>query len=134
MQQDILLELLISRVERSSMRFSVILSVGGTIVEGDVVSEREYFEEVASLIKSVNPDTQETFASVPDLMDHVAMRGLDEGRDPEITREFRENVSNSYVHLKNSVLWVEGEQRNMSGSLWRGKLDAVDGFWLGRTG
>ncbi len=88
---------------------------------------------MASLIKSVNPDTQETFASVPDLMDQVAMRGLDEGRDPEIIREFRENVANSYVHLKNSVLWVEGEQRNMSGSLWRGKLDAVDGFWLVRT-
>ena len=131
MHQDILLGLLISRVERSGMRFSVILSVGGTIIEGDVVSEREYFEEVASLIRSDDPDTQETFANIPNLMDQVAMRGLDQGRDPEIVQEFRENVANSYVHLKNSVLWLEGEDRNISGTLWRGKLEAVDGFWLG---
>jgi len=133
MHQDILLGLLISRVERSGMRFSVILSVGGTIIEGDVVSEREYFEEVASLIRSDDPDTQETFANIPNLMDQVAMRGLDQGRDPEIVQEFRENVANSYVHLKNSVLWLEVERRNISGTLWRGKLEAVDGFWLGNA-
>lgn len=42
-------------------------------------------------------------------------------------------MATSYIHLRNSALWVDGNPRNMQGTLWRGKLEAVDGFWLGRT-
>lgn len=79
MNQDDLLGLLISVAESGGARFPVILSVGGNIIEGEVVTEREYFEEMASMIGG-DPDSKEVFANIPGWMDEAAMRGLDEGR------------------------------------------------------
>jgi hypothetical protein len=109
------------------------LSTGGTVVTGEMVGEREYFEEIASLMQTNDPGLQEDFASMPHIIDQVAMEQLDKGADPEETRERTESRTISYIHLKNTAVLSEGVWEEMGGTLWRCKVEAVDGFWLGRA-
>ena len=84
MDKDWLLEFLISALAQTGGPITITLSVGGTVVSGDLATEREYFEKMASVIRmSGDPSSGDAFARLPYARDEAAMRLLDEGADPE---------------------------------------------------
>jgi hypothetical protein len=119
------------------LRLPIILSVGGTTIEGTLISEDEYFERLSELVQAGSPDQTEQAEDLREVLrgapiDAVesAMREIDEGADPEETRTIREMVSSLYIHLKDTqILLPYGDVIGMAAP-WRGKLSAVDGFWL----
>jgi hypothetical protein len=136
LDNDILLSTLISMVEKG-VETSITLSVRGTILCGDLISERGYFEGTAQMVTSNQPDNaeffQKLFSDLPGMLDRVAMERMDEGEEPEDAREDRERMATSFIHLKNTqVLSSSGEFIDMQGGYWRCKVLAVDGYWLGR--
>jgi len=132
---DFFLSTLLKMVEKGA-RTSITISVRGTVIEGDMISEREFFEETAAKITSDNPEHEEwardLFGSLPAYMDEAAMSTFDVGEDPETMREFRETVASSFIHLKNVRVFQAGDFHEVSGATCRFRVSSVDGFWLGR--
>ena len=103
MNDDFFLALLVSMAEGGA-EISIMLNVGGKIVCGDMISEREYFEVTASKISTGTPGLRDLFAETPSIADRAAMDRLDEEEDPEAAKEARQEMAKSFVHLKNSYL------------------------------
>ena len=136
---DFFLALLIQWAQKGA-GLPITLSVGGTIIAGDMISEHEYFDGLAQLYQATDPEFDEDatlfkdlLRSIPHAADQAAMMHLDEGADPEAIRKIRENWAEACVHLNNTqVLLSDGSVQDWIGGLWRGKRSAVDGYWLGR--
>ena len=90
----------------------VILSVGGTIIAGDLKSEDEYFEGISELLRAGTADVadedesrwweqiRELLRGIPSVGDETSMRRLDAGEDPEEILKRRQEIAEAYVHLK----------------------------------
>jgi hypothetical protein len=137
MDEDFWLRWLIATVEDSDFRTSITLSVHGTLLEGDLISEQEFFEGFASRITGDTPETQardrENFSTMPSQFDAAAMQGLDEGEDPEVVREARAAQATSFIHMTNIRVFQAGYFHEFQETFWRGRIASVDGFWLGRA-
>ncbi len=123
-------------VEAGAEGIYVTLSIGGTTLHGELISEQRYFEGTSAKIRTDQPGNEdalrELFAGLPSTMDEAAMRLMDTGKDIEDIQKARKRLTTSFIHLKNTgLLSSSGTFINMEGGLWRGKVLAVDGFWLG---
>lgn len=88
----------------------ITICVSGLLVSGIVISAKEYFKS-NSLLQAVD---EVSGANAP---------------PPE------KNLG--YIHLKNAHIMGAGQNSvpaSGNGVLWRGRLDRVDGFFLGRVG
>ena len=130
---DIFLQSLISIVNDESASIPITLSVGGLIISGDMIGGRTYFNEFARQFKDgfkdISSETasaiEKTFKSLGDVYDPSQQEP--QGSAP---------ISKPYlVHLKDAQIYFSGGSRSPAekGVLWRGRLDAVDGFSLGRV-
>jgi hypothetical protein len=148
------LRFLMQQVNERGLPFRVTLSVGGAIVSGVLTSEREYFEGLTQALKIVIgrsglreqyerganitrerleeegegseeiPTAEELAARTTDAILERAVGGYErtEGEAPR------------YVHLRDVTIMTPGLQSAEHGGLWRGRLEAVDGFMFGTPG
>lgn len=115
----------------------ILVSVGGATIEGILISEGEYFELLSEYVQAASParaeqaeHLREVLRRMPTVNDQTAMRHLDEGADPEEIRRFREALSLTYIHLRDTrVMLPDGGFVRMAAP-WRGKQSAIDGYWL----
>ena len=133
---DSLLWRLISIAERG-LSLPIVLTVGGTTIQGTIVSEAEYLERLSELVKASSPDRaeqaehlREFLRSVPSTHDESAMEYLDEGLDPEEVRELRDALSQPFIHLSDTRIFQASGRFVDIEAPWRGRLSAVDGYWL----
>lgn len=136
--EDHFLKSVVEFAERG-LSLPISLSVGGATIEGILIREEEYFEQLSELLQAAAPDQleqaehlREALRSVPSRPDERVMREeIDEGVDPEEMRTIREAITLLYIHLRDTrILLPNGEFVGMVGP-WRGKQSAVDGYWLG---
>jgi hypothetical protein len=124
----------------------VTLLVGGVCVTGVIVSGREWFEAVAEGVRGANylGIQGETADEVRELMaepykrlaslypDTEALKGE---KDPERQSELAKAAAADvpvFIHLKSARIFVPGQPLFPNhGVWWRGKLSAVDGFFVG---
>ena len=140
MTHDYFLGLLVEWAKQN-IRFAITLSVGGATIAGELTREDEYFEGVAQLVRAGDTASaedeeriSEMLRRLPHIADETAMMHVDEAADVEEMRGYREEMADAYVHLKNTqILLANGEWIDFRGGFWRGKLAAVDGYWLGRS-
>ena len=122
--KDWFLEQLVTIVNKTEMAVGITLTAGGTIISGELVGGKQYFEEFA-----------ETFSS--------SLFPTDEEFRKEVKRTFEENaklygpessVPTGFIHVKNCrFISTDGSSiPNNKGSWWRGKLSDVTGFTLGK--
>src|SRR3954447_8277113 len=117
------------------------LCVGGLLISGISISQRRYFEHVAEHIRSgsgfgrVREVLAESFATYPDQLSKTIaqrLRQSPEGEDPVEAKRLEEEVASMYIHLADvGTLSSSGEYINLAGAFWRGRIEAVDGFWIG---
>ena len=129
---DWFLQSLISIVNDETGGIPITLSVGGLLVSGEMIGGKTYFEEFARQFKDGFRDiSRETAATIEE-----SFKRLGDIYDP-IQEGSQENGSHSkphIVHLRDAQIYHSGgdptpfEKR----VLWRGRLEAVDGFSLGR--
>jgi hypothetical protein len=131
---DWFLQGLVSLATRVDMDYPVTLSVGGLLISGHVISGKRYFEclacEVVSGLGDVDPAIKEAFAKIKDLGEMYSAPVEGESGLRELERP-------EYIHLQNARIFHPGMAVPIPtnrGMLWRGRLDAIDGFTLGALG
>jgi hypothetical protein len=142
---DFFLKILV-RWASEGFSLAVILSVGGAIIEGDLISEAEYYEGISDLVRAKATDVadedqghwweefRKLLRGIPSMGDEASMRRLEAGEDPEEVLKRRQEMAEAYVHLKNTkILLPNGSFLPLTGGFWRGQRSAVDGFWLGKS-
>jgi hypothetical protein len=129
---DGFLQSLVSIVNDESASIPITLSVGGLLVSGDLIGGKTYFNEFARQFKDGFRDiSSETAATIEE-----SFKRLGDVYDP-IRKESQRNApipKPHLVHLRDAQIYPSGGSPPPSekGVLWRGRLEAVDGFSLGR--
>lgn len=129
---DGFLQSLVSIVNDESASIPITLSVGGLLVSGDLIGGKTYFNEFARQFKDGFRDiSSETAATIEE-----SFKRLGDVYDP-IRKESQRNApipKPHLVHLRDAQMYPSGgsPQASEKGVLWRGRLEAVDGFSLGR--
>lgn len=132
MDKDFFLMLLVQRVETSDFRPDITVNVGGITLIGDMISEKDFFDGFSATITSDPPELQEEhrtfFSNLPTALDELVEESAEEG---EVPQDERDRVRRHFIHLTNVRMFDGGQYHEFPDSFWRGKVSAVDGFWLG---
>lgn len=128
---DLWLALWVSIVDRSEdVSIGITLMVQGTVVSGDLVSGRVYFEGLAREVRDIGTgDAAEAYAATLDKGAEMypVMKLRHESDDPD-----DDKADPAYVHLRNAhVLSSSGAPIQGINVWWRGRLSSVDAFWMG---
>ncbi|MBY5942354.1 hypothetical protein KUW00_15850 [Halomonas sp. DP5N14-9] len=123
---DFLLSMLVGMAE-SGASVGITISVNGTLVTGNLISQKKYVDELVSNLRapleSVFPEHSnsmlESFSRIGNMSNGSSGT---EGESGEY----------EYIHLGEAQHFVGNSAIPSDGVLWRGKLTAIDGFILGR--
>ncbi|PYZ94627.1 gas vesicle protein GvpU [Salipaludibacillus keqinensis] len=117
---DTVLQLLIETANTKNYSFDITLNVKGTVVTGTVIAAKDYLEKLSKEFSQEDEVEKEINDKLQSAVD-----ALEEEEEP----------SANYVHLEEAKLFSEsGKSLPSEGSvLWRGKLNDVDGFFLGKV-
>jgi hypothetical protein len=127
-----MLEQLVGVANSTGIGFSITLSVGGSVMTGQLIGRAQYLRELADLLKPKIPAMGQVYGEWADEAERelqAEMHREDEpSGDPEPAPRF--------IHVR--ALKVVGAGQGLlptsSGFLWRGRLDRVDGFAFGEFG
>jgi len=109
---------LINRIEEQSdgrVSEGITLCVKGMLISGIIISRKEFLRS--------HPVVDEIGESIDRLQN--------EGKIPKPS----ENDPICFIHLKNARVFAPGAPpipTDKNGTYWRGRLDSIDGFFLGR--
>lgn len=114
---DPVLEAYILAANQEQFSLDLTLSVHGSLVSGTLISTSEYFTELSKLFRNGNK----------------VSKGFSE-RFQNASEVGRDSNSTVFIHLKDTRIYCGDQQPTPSGStfLWRGKLDQVEGFFIGK--
>jgi hypothetical protein len=129
---DCFLQSLVSIVNDESASIPITVSVGGLLISGDMIGGKIYFDEFACQFKdgfkNINSETASTIEE--------AFKRLGDVYDPTQKESQRGAIISKprIIHLKDAQIYRSGARPAPSekGVLWRGRLEAVDGFSLGK--
>ena len=129
---DWFLQSLVSIVNNESASIPITLSVGGLLISGEMIGGKTYFNEFArqfkDSFKDLNSKTaatiEESFKRLGEVYDLIPQKAQEHASLPEPR----------LIHLRNAQTYHAGGSPIPAeeGALWRGRLEAVDGFSLGR--
>lgn len=124
---DTILQLLVDMVNADQLpNIPVTLNVGGLLVSGYLVSVRNYFVQLMETLSGGGSGSKPDFATLWETTPAAA-----QVREPKWDKH---EPSARFVHLRNAVIFYPGGGPSVTageGILWRGRVDAVDGFMLG---
>jgi hypothetical protein len=108
----------------------IILSIGGSHINGNLIGGNRYFKELSELMSSsqVTSDVE----SVPGTLSKLFESYQDIYPQGDERPAFGTAKPN-YIHLRDAK-WhsFDGKALPSTGSLWRGKVSSVDGFMIGK--
>jgi hypothetical protein len=144
MNQDDLLKMLIMFAFTAGISIPITLNVKGTIISGDLIGGREYFEHYTEQVdrQFQDPKLTDSYTGDPKQFHEIhyqhikTLEKLSEmtyGSKDDTTRQPASEVHIGYIHLKNAqFIFPNGKVPTSERALWRGKLLSVDGFSLGK--
>lgn len=114
---DDVLSTFVKAANHHDFALDITLNVNGALVSGTTVSARKYLESLAARFEEGNELSQAIG-----------------GKLSEASRSTDGNGSVAFIHLKNAQVYNGDSQPTPSDVqfLWRGKLEQVDGFFLGK--
>lgn len=117
--KDSILEFFVEASNKHDFSLDITLNMNGSIVTGTTISAKEYFETLSEKFEDGKDIAQQ-------LSEQLASAGESAGEDTG-------NGAN-FIHLKNTRIYCGNSQPTPSKGkiLWRGKLDEIDGFFLGK--
>lgn len=121
-QVDWLLQWLGGFINETNLNIGITLTVGGNMITGTLIPHTAYFERLAK-------DLSAPFAAAGGESQQILHDRIIRFNDP-VDPETQLPIQ--YIHLDNARLHTGGNQiLPDKGTLWRGKLSAVEGFILG---
>ncbi|MGM7701472.1 gas vesicle accessory protein GvpU [Pseudalkalibacillus sp. Hm43] len=117
--KDNVLEYFVKASNTGDLSLDITLNVNGAVVSGTMISAKEYFEALSGKLENGNDISQK-------LSEELAAAS-------EATDEYNDAEAN-FIHLKNTRVYCGDSKPTPSKGkiLWRGKLDQIDGFFLGK--
>ncbi len=106
----------------------ITLTVGGNVVTGDLISYGAWGESIVDTLTEASTAIGEAFGKV-----HHGVIKADQERNSRRDRLRLAIPNRRYIHMKNVQL-NPGDVNTVKLALWRGVLDDVDGWSLGRLG
>jgi hypothetical protein len=119
--KDWLLQGLVDLSNKNGLRITITLNVGGTLISGLLISGEEYFELLAQSLEQTGV--------LENLVEQIRqLSKIVYGEESGDTQ----NDLPSYIHLKNTKFYNSARGLPTDGvALWRGKINSVDGFFIG---
>ncbi|KAF6561971.1 hypothetical protein G9G63_20170 [Paenibacillus sp. EKM202P] len=116
LDKDFTLENLV-RIVNAGLIIGITLTVGGNIITGNMISGKEYMNSITETFENIN-EQGETLASMYRSYANTIYASEDASEwDVE------------FLHLKDAII-LQGTTR-LEVDLWRGKINAVDGYSFG---
>ena len=130
LSSDHILEAFISAANTFNFSMNISLMVKGIIICGDIISGEEYFDRCAKKIASADNTIATELANILEKISKTYQKDYQAG-----TCE-KDIPYIDFIHLKNVQYYTPGNPplplMRSENELWRGKLNAVDGFSFGR--
>jgi hypothetical protein len=129
---DWFLQSLVSIVNDEEASIPITLSVGGLLVSGEMISGKTYFEEFARQFRDSFLDiSSETAINIEESFKRLGDVYYSVQKDPQGNGSLPKP---HLIHLRDARIYHSSGnptpyEKNV---LWRGRLEAVDGFSLGR--
>lgn len=125
---DWFLQNLVSSVNKGAVSFTITLNVGGLLVSGMLISGRTYFKEFGSQFEDAFPSDGEKERTI-----EKAIHNLTKIYDEPESGEGSSQPPPRYIHLRDAKFYHPslGGAMPSQGILWRGRLNVVEGFFLG---
>lgn len=116
--KDSILEYFVEAANKHDFSLDITLNMKGSMVTGTTISAKEYFETLSDKFEDGKDIAQQ-------LSEQLAKAG-------EAAGDNGDGVN--FIHLKNTRIYCGDSQPTPSKGkmLWRGKLDEIDGFFLGK--
>lgn len=135
---DWFLQFLVQLANDSGVSTGVTLSVGGSLVAGQIISGKEYFVEIGKQTgRALGLPDEEGAKVYQNIIESVYEEPVDsEGKEAEEDGEEdgeEEEAETVFIHMKDVHVFL-GPHRiptDDEGVLWRGRLSEVAGFFLG---
>lgn len=111
------------------------LTVGGLVVDGDLIPEWQWFAELSELNDHEDAYYVGMAEYVKEQSDlaHAAVKSRDIGKEISY-REFQAlSAPTKYIHLRDAHVTRPGQTDRGPGKLWRGRLRDVSGWIPGRA-
>jgi hypothetical protein len=129
-RQDWFLEYFVKLVNESEASLTISLVIGGSIITGELVGVKTYFAGLArEIANATSAELGQVFIDRFSDFAEVSMTNTDNdnSNSDEIVAPTR------FIHLRNAkiVQSREGALPDNHGVWWRGKIQAVDGFFIG---
>ena len=121
--KDWFLQNFVIEANTSTPAIQITLNLKGIIISGDLIGGPEYFTLFAKRVKSIEGQEDKE----KEIQDQYEKLG-------EIYKDEDKNQNPSYIHLKDAQIFVPGQYPlpKNEGVLWRGKINSVDAFFIGR--
>lgn len=125
---DWYLQTLVQLCNRTGLEIGITLNIGGSVISGLLIGGKRYFEDFAKEFSDAwdGPDKEDiraAFAQHGAIYDKPSATDQDEQVSPSV----------QYIHLANARVFTTNQPLPSNrGVLWRGKINAVSGFWLGQ--
>lgn len=128
-QLDGFLRLFVNFVNGTDNVMPIVLTVGGFMIAGKLVSGHKFFEAIAeSLTKDMGSIPHDKAEAIKAFADDFRSFG-----DPYLKEKDEDTPFPLYLHLRDAItLHPGGKPIPATGGVWwRGKIAAVDGYTLG---
>ncbi|MDN4072975.1 MULTISPECIES: gas vesicle accessory protein GvpU [Fictibacillus] len=122
MSTDSILEFFVKASNKYGFSLDITLNVNGAVISGTTISAQEYLEALGEAFENGNEVSQAISERLIQ-----SSEAIEEGNE--------DNLNDlHFIHLKNAQIYC-GENKMASSKnkvLWRGSLDQVNGFFLGK--
>jgi hypothetical protein len=123
---DWYLQTLVSMANEHGVEMGITLTLGGTVVTGQLIGGKTYFETFAEVFGNAWSEDEQARKEMRATMARPA-----EMYGPKKA----DSAGPSFIHLKNAKIRTpDGCSMPDQGVLWRGRLSEVSGFFLGILG
>lgn len=117
--KDSVLEFFVKASNKHDFSLDITLNVKGSVISGTMVSAKEYFDTLSETFE----DGSEIAQTLSEQLS-IASESVESNGDAEA----------HFIHLKNTKVYIGDSKSTPSKGqiLWRGKLNEIDGFFLGK--
>lgn len=132
---DPLLQTMVLYSNKTGLGIPVMLSVKGMFISGNIIKRDEYYDRLSAIMVepttmqqlNINEETAEILAEQISSMLNKIKDAYNE------LNESGEEILPTLIHLANvQIMDTTGRPIPVSGALWRGKMDSVDGYIFGK--
>ncbi|WP_229068965.1 hypothetical protein [Actinoplanes sp. DH11] len=111
------------------------LTVGGLVVDGELIPQWQWFAELSELNDHEDAYYVGMAEYVKELSDlaHTAVKKRDIGEEISFRQYQALSVPTRYIHLRDARISRPGQATGVTGRLWRGRLRDVSGWTPGRA-